>query len=137
MKTATKYQANQQTQQSIFIDVLSKNNEVLNKVEIDTCMNIKTLFTKKWGLSHAEDRKIIDFAKDLNFKFFDPSKIVEVKKRTANGIYFEINGNLHFYHKAMNSIVLCRETAPGKYTYNYGCNLNAPQQREIINFIKK
>ena len=131
-----KYEAGQLTKEGILISVLDQDNEVLNKVVIDPQMNIKNLFTKKSGLSHAQDKTIIDFVKDTGFIFSDFKKKIEVIKQTQHGIYFNINSELHFYHKSMNSIVLCRETAPGKYRYNYGSNLNAPQEREFINLLK-
>lgn len=133
-----KYQANQQTKESIFIDVLDDNNTILNSVEVGKYMDINSFYTLKWGLSHAIDQSIINFIKDATgFKFNSLTASLKVIKKTKRGIYFLIHGVLHFYLKRENFFVLCRETGPGKYYYNFGNNYNKPQQTEIINKIKQ
>ena len=128
------FKVSSRTKESINVNVI-KDGQIINSVQVDKSMNIKSTYRKQWTLSRSDDKDIIDYVKSTGFVFFEPKKAVKVKKQTDNGIYITIGNQLHFYHRAMNSIVICTETGPGNFRYMFGSNLNAPQEREIINHI--
>ena len=125
-----------QTEETIFIDSLDNEGTILNSVEVNRKMYFKYHYSKQWGLSHSDDQEIVNFIKEkTTFKFSNLAENVSLVKKTRKGIYFKIKESLHYYYAEINSVVLCREVEPGKYFYNFGSNLNAPQEKEIIKHV--